>query len=102
MSASATSALASKSPSPQRHIDLEHVYGELQVATVFIEATEQFLCDLRMAMPDSSPESSAARVCLQADTMLLETKRVVNTAFADLGDFISASPASNLRVGELS
>lgn len=101
MSAVAASATASKSPSPQRHIDLEHIYGELQVATVFIEATEQFLCDLRMAMPESNPEGSAARVCLQADTMLLETKRVVNAVFADLGEFISASSAANRRVGDL-
>lgn len=102
MTDNSISAAASKSPTPQRHIDLEHIYGELQVVTVFIAATEQFLCDLRMAMPESNPEGSAARVCLQADTMLLETKRVVNTIFADLGDFIAASPAANCRVGELS
>jgi len=102
MTTNTTSTTASKSPSPQRHIDLEHIYGDLQVATVFIEATEQFLCDLRMALPDSRPETNAARVCLQADTMLLETKRVIGAAFTDLGDFISVSPANKLRVGEMS
>ncbi|MBN8844304.1 MAG: hypothetical protein J0H88_13765 [Sphingomonadales bacterium] len=102
MTTNTTSATASKSSSPQRHIDLEHVYGELQVATVFIDATEQFLCDLRMAMPDSDPSERTVGICLQIDTMLCEIKRVTKMVYTDLSDFIDASPAANLRVGVLS
>jgi len=87
-----------KLPAPQRHIDLEHVYGELQVVPVSIKATEHLICELQSLLPDTDEQE--ARAVLEIDIMLMEIKRVVTSVFNDLSEFIDASSAANLYVGK--
>jgi hypothetical protein len=76
-------------------INLEHISADLGTIKVFVEALENFICDLQAIDPAKDDRQALVRHILQVDTMAFEIKTHVTTAKNDLDDFISATPASH-------
>ncbi len=75
-------------------INLEHISTDLGTIQVFVEALENFICELHATDPEKDGREVLVRHIQQVDTMAMEIKTRVTAAKDDLDAFTSATPAS--------